>query len=174
MMQLNLVKACTTNIGEGEKSLESQQHVEERTSRKRAASPLSQEDPDQSDFKEDEHGQRRKRLKKAKDVADGGALSGKGGDFVSSLFNHNPEIPNLQLGSAVPVHEDVFTERTFEDIGVHPYLVQNLQAMGLEKLTLVQNKAIPTINAGKDVLVKSQVRIQLRDLLSLPSPVLFV
>ena len=78
-------------------------------------------------------------------------------DFISSLFNHNPDIPQLELaGNVLPVQEAVFTTKDFEDIGIHPHLIKNLGDLQITKLTLVQSKAIPVILAGKDVLVKSQ------------------
>ena len=81
------------------------------------------------------------------------------GEFISSLFNHNPEIPQLDLSSTVlPVQEAVFTSRSFDEVGIHPHLVKNLSDLGMPKMTNVQSKAIPVIMAGKDVLVKSQVR----------------
>ena len=82
---------------------------------------------------------------------------GKGKDFISSLFNHNPEIPHLELaGNVEAVQEAVFTAKTFNDIAIHPHLIKNLGDLEIQKLTLVQSKAIPIILAGKDALVKSQ------------------
>ena len=52
---------------------------------------------------------------------DGGHGS-KDGGFVSSLFNHNPEIPKLNLTNAEPQKEDVFSVKTFAETGVHPYI----------------------------------------------------
>ena len=88
----------------------------------------------------------------------GGGAGGGGGTegYVSSLFNHNPEIPRLELTSAAPKKEDVFSLRTFSDTGVHPYLSKALLEQGMETLTLVQSKAIPVVLSGKDALIKSQ------------------
>ena len=78
-------------------------------------------------------------------------------DFISSLFNHNPDIPTLELaGNVEPVPEAVFTAKTFSDVAIHPHLVKNLGDLQIQNLTLVQSKSIPIILAGKDVLVKSQ------------------
>ena len=78
-------------------------------------------------------------------------------DFISSLFNHNPDIPTLELaGNVEPVQEAVFTAKTFSDIAIHPHLVKNLGDLEIQNLTIVQSKSIPIILAGKDVLVKSQ------------------
>ena len=84
---------------------------------------------------------------------------GAGGEFISSLFNHNPEIPQLDFGNVEPVQETVFTNKSFKDIGIHPHLSKNLSDMGMENMTTVQSKAIPVIMAEKDVLVKSQVKL---------------
>ena len=67
--------------------------------------------------------------------------SGKDKDqaFISSLFNHNPDIPTLDLTNVTPLHEQVFTSRSFSEVGVHPYLVQNLeQNLGAKEMTQVQ------------------------------------
>lgn len=87
----------------------------------------------------------------------GGSANESGGPVVSSLFKHNPEIPQLNFDSEVrPVSEAVFTTRSFSDVGIHPHLVKNMSDMGLSSMTNVQSKAIPVILANKDVLVKSQ------------------
>jgi len=78
------------------------------------------------------------------------------GGFVSSLFNHNPEIPKLNLTNAEPQKEDVFSAKTFAETGVHPYISKALSDVSMETLTLVQSKAIPVILGGKDALIKSQ------------------
>lgn len=78
-------------------------------------------------------------------------------EFISSLFNHNPDIPQLELaGNVQPVQEAVFTGKTFGDVAIHPHLIKNLGDLQIQNLTLVQSKSIPVILAGKDVLVKSQ------------------
>lgn len=98
-------------------------------------------------------------VKKKKRKEDGGDASKpeQPGEFISSLFNNNPEIPKLELGSAEnSKKEAVFSQRNLEDGGVHPYVAQTLRNMGMEKLTLVQNLSLPLISAGFDCLIKSQ------------------
>jgi len=88
-----------------------------------------------------------------------GAAAGdqkQAGDYISSLFNHNPEIPQLEFSNVQPVQETIFTTRSFQDVGIHPHLVKNLVDFGVKSMTTVQSKAIPVIMADKDVLVKSQ------------------
>lgn len=79
-------------------------------------------------------------------------------DFISSLFNHNPEIPKIEFSEDVkPVKEDVFADSDFDSSVIHPYLIQNLkQNCNISRMTSVQVKSIPVILAGKDALVKSQ------------------
>jgi hypothetical protein len=55
-----------------------------------------------------------------------GHEGGKDSGFVSSLFNHNPEIPKLDLTKAEPQKEDVFSAKTFAETGVHPYISKAL------------------------------------------------
>jgi ATP-dependent RNA helicase DDX31/DBP7 len=91
----------------------------------------------------------------------GGGGSGKPpdpdrGEYISSLFNHNPEIPNIEQGEVTPAKEEVFSVRTFDQLNLSPRLVKNLSELGISTLTTIQSKALPIIMAGKDALVKSQ------------------
>ncbi|XP_046740861.1 probable ATP-dependent RNA helicase DDX31 [Diprion similis] len=88
-----------------------------------------------------------------KAVPNRGGSSGK----ISSLFGNNPEIPNLGQRFVEPVNEAVFSGTKFVDFDLHPFTISNLeQNMQITKLTTVQQKAIPKILSGKDVLVRSQ------------------
>ncbi|XP_034950923.1 probable ATP-dependent RNA helicase CG8611 isoform X2 [Chelonus insularis] len=65
---------------------------------------------------------------------------------ISSLFGNNPEIPRIGQRFVKPVHEPVFTKVDFADLGIHPYMISNLeQNMKITKATTVQQKAIPMI-----------------------------
>ncbi|XP_033321802.2 ATP-dependent DNA helicase DDX31 [Megalopta genalis] len=76
---------------------------------------------------------------------------------VSSLFGHNPEIPNIGQRLVKPINEPVFTGTTFEDLNIHPFTISNLkQNMDITEMTIVQQKTIPRILSGKDILVRSQ------------------
>lgn len=76
---------------------------------------------------------------------------------VSSLFGNNPEVPNIGQRFVKPVSEAVFSKTSFSDLGIHPYAVSNLeQNMKITNMTTVQQKAIPVIMSGKDVLIRSQ------------------
>jgi ATP-dependent RNA helicase DDX31/DBP7 len=55
------------------------------------------------------------------------------------------------------VVEKVFSaEKKFSDLEIHKYLVANLEKSGFTTLTKVQEKCIPEILAGKNVLTRSQ------------------
>jgi primosomal protein N' len=103
---------------------------------------------------------RSKRGDHAETHSKGGGKAKANNDFVSSLFNHNPEIPKLELSEDVqPVHESIFADDTISSFDnlVHPYLIQNLkQNCNISRMTSVQAKAIPVILGGKDALIKSQ------------------
>ncbi|XP_015607952.1 probable ATP-dependent RNA helicase CG8611 [Cephus cinctus] len=74
-----------------------------------------------------------------------------------SLFSNNPEMPNIGQRFVKPVNEPVFTGTKFDDLDIHPFTVSNLeQNMQITKMTTVQQKAIPQILSGQDVLVRSQ------------------
>ncbi|KYM76369.1 hypothetical protein ALC53_13396 [Atta colombica] len=76
---------------------------------------------------------------------------------MSSLFGNNPDIPTIGQRFVKPVNEPVFTEITFADLNIHPYMISNLkQNMSITKMTTVQQKAIPQIFSNKDVLIRSQ------------------
>ncbi|KYM98271.1 PREDICTED: probable ATP-dependent RNA helicase DDX31 [Cyphomyrmex costatus] len=74
-----------------------------------------------------------------------------------SLFRNNPDVPTIGQRFVKPVNEPVFTEITFADLNIHPYMISNLeQNMCITKMTTVQQKAIPQIFLNKDVLIRSQ------------------
>lgn len=75
----------------------------------------------------------------------------------SSLFRNNPEVPNIGQRLVKPISETVFTKINFSDLGIHPFTISNLeQNMNITKMTTVQQKAIPQIFSGKDILIRSQ------------------
>ena len=54
------------------------------------------------------------------------------GEFISSLFNNNPEIPKLELDSGESSKKEaVFSSKALEDGGVHPYIAQTLRNLGM-------------------------------------------
>ncbi|KAG5322246.1 Y8611 helicase, partial [Pseudoatta argentina] len=76
---------------------------------------------------------------------------------MSSLFGNNPDVPTIGQRFIKPVNEPIFTEITFADLNIHPYMISNLkQNMAITKMTTVQQKAIPQIFSNKDVLIRSQ------------------
>lgn len=77
--------------------------------------------------------------------------------WISSLFVNNPDIPAVAHRVVNPVSEPVFSSQKFKDLPVHPFTVSNLdQNLNLQKLTVVQQKALPVILSGKDALIRSQ------------------
>lgn len=76
---------------------------------------------------------------------------------ISSLFGNNPDVPNIGQRLVKPVSESVFTKKNFDDLDIHPFMISNLkQNMQITNMTTVQQKAIPQILSGKDILVRSQ------------------
>lgn len=43
---------------------------------------------------------------------------------ITSLFGNNPEIPNIPHRAVKPVKEAVFSESSFKDLEIHPYMVR--------------------------------------------------
>ncbi|XP_049805012.1 probable ATP-dependent RNA helicase DDX31 [Schistocerca nitens] len=63
----------------------------------------------------------------------------------------------LEKQPTEPVKEILFSTEEFKALPIHPFTVSNLnQNMNINKLTMVQKLAIPTILSGVDVLVRSQ------------------
>lgn len=57
-----------------------------------------------------------------------------------------------------PVREELFSpkETTWQDLGVHDYIVQYMEKDGKAKPTFVQGNVIPKVLAGENVMVRSQ------------------
>ncbi|KAJ8038619.1 putative ATP-dependent RNA helicase DDX31 [Holothuria leucospilota] len=102
--------------------------------------------------------QRGKSSDEKKNASTGEKVSSRGsGQVFSSLFNKNPEIPKLDLSKVQQAKEEIFSIKLFTELKLHPYMVSNLEKeMGFEKATTVQEKAIPVVMKGGDVLIKSQ------------------
>lgn len=74
---------------------------------------------------------------------------------IAALFKNNPEIPKIGQRHVKPVDEKLFSGKNFADLNIHPFNVALLEKnMGLKELTVVQQKAIPIILQGRDVLVR--------------------
>ncbi|XP_018330433.1 probable ATP-dependent RNA helicase CG8611 [Agrilus planipennis] len=56
------------------------------------------------------------------------------------------------------VSEKVFTSsgKKFSDLDIHQHLVSNLDKNGFNNVTVVQERALPVVTSGKDVLIRSQ------------------
>ena len=74
-------------------------------------------------------------------------------EYISSLFNHNPEIPAIEQAEFEPAKEDVFSAKTFDQLNLDQHLVKNLSELGLKTLTTIQSKALPVI-MGKEQIMK--------------------
>lgn len=79
------------------------------------------------------------------------------GHVVSSLFRNNPQIPKIQSSKVDKIQENIFTKSAFSTLDIHPHLISCLETnFNIATLTAVQEKSIPEILSGKDVLVQSQ------------------
>lgn len=50
-------------------------------------------------------------------------LMHRAGGKISSLFGNNPDVPTIGQRFVKPVNEPVFTEITFADLNIHPFMV---------------------------------------------------
>ncbi|CAH0722369.1 unnamed protein product, partial [Brenthis ino] len=81
----------------------------------------------------------------------------RSGPWISSLFKNNPDVPKMGQKAVKPVVEKVFAGKTFSDLNIHSHSIANLkQNLNLTELMTVQQKAIPIILQGRDVLIRSQ------------------
>ncbi|XP_061624848.1 probable ATP-dependent RNA helicase DDX31 isoform X2 [Phyllopteryx taeniolatus] len=76
---------------------------------------------------------------------------------TSSLFKHNPDIPEVQRSEVCPLTEKIFTSESFSDLNLHPHLVATLnKVLNVSTLTSVQKESIPALLSGRDAVVRSQ------------------
>ncbi|XP_064114900.1 probable ATP-dependent RNA helicase DDX31 [Macrobrachium nipponense] len=77
-------------------------------------------------------------------------------DVLTSLFKGNPEIPYVPQSHVERISEKVFSDSNFEKLDIAPQIVSNLKKYGFTSMTVVQQRSIPHVLAGKDSLIKSQ------------------
>lgn len=76
---------------------------------------------------------------------------------MSSLFKNNPEVPIVGQRLVKPVNETVFTGASMSSIGLHDHAVKNMaDILKITELTTVQQRTVPVVLSGRDVLVRSQ------------------
>ncbi|XP_034727901.1 probable ATP-dependent RNA helicase DDX31 isoform X1 [Etheostoma cragini] len=76
---------------------------------------------------------------------------------TSSLFKHNPEIPEFQRQVVSQLKEKIFTSDSFSDLDLHPHLVATLnKVLNVSTVTSVQKRTIPVLLSGRDAVVQSQ------------------
>ncbi|XP_023199449.1 probable ATP-dependent RNA helicase DDX31 [Xiphophorus maculatus] len=99
------------------------------------------------------HGAPQKKKRRKEEVKEGGSGSIK----TSSLFRHNPEIPEILRPAVAQLKEKVFTSDFFSDLHLHPHLVATLnKVLNVSRLTSVQQQTIPALLSGRDAAVRSQ------------------
>ncbi|XP_077942632.1 ATP-dependent DNA helicase DDX31 isoform X3 [Gasterosteus aculeatus] len=76
---------------------------------------------------------------------------------TSSLFRHNPEIPDILRPVVSQLKEQIFTSDSFSDLDLHPHLVATLnKVLNVSTVTSVQKRTIPVLLSGRDAVVRSQ------------------
>uniref|UniRef100_A0A3P8P6Z3 ATP-dependent RNA helicase n=1 Tax=Astatotilapia calliptera TaxID=8154 RepID=A0A3P8P6Z3_ASTCA len=85
---------------------------------------------------------------------DGAKETGRGGIKTSSLFKHNPDIPDIHRPAIAQLKEKIFTSDSFSDLDLHPHLVTHTH-FRLSHVH-VQKQTIPALLAGRDAVVRSQ------------------
>ncbi|CAF0925115.1 unnamed protein product [Adineta steineri] len=76
----------------------------------------------------------------------------------SSLFSNNPTIPEIDEKHVETANEEIFgSASSLDKMPVHPHIIGCLkQKFNINRLTNVQEKSIPAILTGEDVIIKSQ------------------
>lgn len=122
-------------------------------------SATSDEEPDessaQSPGQEKEPKQTAKKPPKAEETSSTNRFRTK----KIGLFDQSDVEALKQLGQRAvkPVKETIFTGSKISTLGLHPHAVKNLEdLLSIRELTSVQQKTIPEVLQGKDVLVRSQ------------------
>ncbi|XP_067377941.1 ATP-dependent DNA helicase DDX31 isoform X2 [Channa argus] len=94
---------------------------------------------------------------KKKKEKDGVKETGRSSIKTSSLFKHNPDIPDIHRPLVSQVKEKIFTSDSFSDLHLHPHLVATLnKVLNVSTLTSVQKLTIPALLSGRDAVVRSQ------------------
>lgn len=77
---------------------------------------------------------------------------------MPSLFANNPAVPVIGQRLVNPLTETVFTGTSVASIaGLHPHAIKNLaDVLHITELTTVQQRTVPVVLQGRDVLVRSQ------------------
>ncbi|XP_045890741.1 probable ATP-dependent RNA helicase DDX31 [Micropterus dolomieu] len=98
-----------------------------------------------------------KKKQQQQEVKEGGKETGRGGIKTSSLFKHNPEIPEFHRPVVSQLKEKIFTTDSFSDLDLHPHLVATLnKVLNVSTVTSVQKQTFPALLAGRDAVVRSQ------------------
>uniref|UniRef100_A0A8D0CVG5 ATP-dependent RNA helicase n=1 Tax=Sander lucioperca TaxID=283035 RepID=A0A8D0CVG5_SANLU len=83
--------------------------------------------------------------------------TGRSSIKTSSLFKHNPEIPEIHRPVVSQLKEKIFTSDSFSDLDLHPHLVATLnKVLNVSTVTSVQKRTIPVLLSGRDAVVQSQ------------------
>uniref|UniRef100_A0A3B5AR09 ATP-dependent RNA helicase n=1 Tax=Stegastes partitus TaxID=144197 RepID=A0A3B5AR09_9TELE len=83
--------------------------------------------------------------------------AGRSSIKTSSLFKHNPDIPQLHSPAVSQLTEQIFTSDSFSDLHLHPHLVATLnKVLNVSTLTSVQKRSIPALLSGRDAVIRSQ------------------
>ncbi|KAM6954519.1 ATP-dependent DNA helicase DDX31 [Aplochiton taeniatus] len=130
---------------------------EEKKKKKKEVSPQTSNTA--TSFPEAPPRQREGEKKKRKAREPRAESNGEERPFIktSSLFNHNPEIPDVSRPAVNQLKEKVFTSDSFSELNLHPHLVATLnKVLNVTSMTSVQKQTIPVLLSGRDAVVRSQ------------------
>ncbi|XP_060894146.1 probable ATP-dependent RNA helicase DDX31 [Labrus mixtus] len=115
-----------------------------------------EEEEEEADTQIDSRAPQKKTKEKEK-KKDGVKETGRSSIKTSSLFKHNPEIPEIHRPAVSLVKEKIFTSDSFSDLDLHPHLVATLnKVLNVSIVTSVQKQTIPVLLSGRDAVVRSQ------------------
>ncbi|XP_074495856.1 ATP-dependent DNA helicase DDX31 [Sebastes fasciatus] len=98
-----------------------------------------------------------RRTPQRKKKKDGVTETGRSSIKTSSLFRHNPDIPEISRPVVSQLKEQIFTSDSFSDLDLHPHLVATLnKVLNVTTVTSVQKQTIPVLLSGRDAVVRSQ------------------
>ncbi|XP_039498595.1 probable ATP-dependent RNA helicase CG8611 [Drosophila santomea] len=122
-------------------------------------SAASDGEPDETSAASPAAGEASKKAAKKPQKAEESSATNRFRTKKIGLFDQSDVEALKQLGQRAvkPVKETIFTGSKISTLGLHPHAVKNLEdLLSIRELTSVQQKTIPEVLQGKDVLVRSQ------------------
>ncbi|XP_056275071.1 probable ATP-dependent RNA helicase DDX31 [Pseudoliparis swirei] len=129
----------------------------QKAEKRRSGSSNQRVDDSEEEEEEEEDSQTDQRTPQKKKRRRKEAVQATRSIQTSSLFKHNPEIPEMLRPVVSQLKEKIFSSDSFSDLDLHPHLVATLnKVLNVSTVTSVQKQTIPVLLSGRDAVVRSQ------------------